>query len=161
MALERRRLWDWRMIVALTTAIAVVFIIYTAVVGQLKLDHERQANQLATQHLIGQITRLENAQTSTARIFEENQRRMLDYTQAQARRQAALLRYMRNHGIKLPVRFLSPIPVPHLSDTRTHRHRSSTSSSRTKSGTPSTTSGHSSPGKSGKHRHHPFRKRGH
>lgn len=160
MALVQRRLWDWRMVMALAMAVAIVFIIYTAITGQVKLDHERTANAAATQKLIDKLTTLEDTQGRTATVFEENQRRMLVYIEAQARRQAALLRYERAHGIKLPIRFLTPVPVPHLRPISTRHHSGSTSTSGTKTGTRNTTSAPPAPGKSGKHRHHRFHKRG-
>lgn len=112
---QARRLFDWRFLVSLALLASVSWVIVVGI--------NAQRDSAARSHRIGVLLvelkaqQAENQLNTT--LFAANQRELLDYTAALAERQTALLRYLHNHGIKLPERFLTgpPVPAPAVSAT--------------------------------------------
>lgn len=119
---------DWKFWLSLTLAMCVAylaFIGYSAV--QDGREKDRQINALI-QTAEAKDRAAERRDAAAARertTAAEAQKALLDYTRALADRQAAILAYLRAHGVHLPTRLVREIPSPAVAQPKSSRHHRS------------------------------------
>lgn len=115
--MNRVKVIDWKFWVALTLAMCVAylaFVGYSAVRDGREKDRQIDA-LIGTAEAKDRAAERRDAAAAEERLTAaENQRALLDYTRALAARQAAILAYLRAHGVDLPVRLVRVIPAPEI-----------------------------------------------
>jgi hypothetical protein len=119
---QQRSLLDWRFLVCLLLIGSFAWVIWNGVQTQSNFRESQSAGK-AKDARIGTLINAIQEQTDRTALntaaFESNQRILLAYTAALADRQAALLKYLAEHGVRIPEKFLTPVTVPSISSTST------------------------------------------
>lgn len=109
---EKRRFFDWRLAISLTLLAAVGWIVVSGIVAQ--ADNRVKSDRIGT--LVKQLEDAQQRNAANNALFLSNQKRMMDYLAAQNAHQNALLVYLHEHGIKIPIRYIQVVPPPMLQE---------------------------------------------
>lgn len=144
--MKRLKVIDWKFWLTLTLAMCVTylsFIGYSAVQDGREKDRQINALIRTAETKDQAAARRDAAAAADRQTSAANQRALLDYTQDLADRQAAILAYLRVHGIDLPTRLVRVIQPPKIATPATKKPRAHRPSKR------STAPADRRPGKSG------------
>lgn len=120
--MRRFKVIDWKFWLAFALALCVAylaFIGYSAVQDGREKDRQINALIRTAENKDQAAARRDAAAAMDRQASAANQAALLDYTRALADRQAAIVTYLRDHGIELPVRFVRVIPAPKVANSGT------------------------------------------